>query len=451
MIIIATIHSNQVNPENPNRGFVLTKQSKILIGSGLFIILLLAGAYFLGRYLTDEERLIKRFEQSVKEEKSDKLFKLLSSANEDIKFDQKSADGIVAYFKSNSNALIQVTDELELQSKQIRSGEQEAFAEDQDTAFVYLQKRDGKRWLIYNDYELKIKRYMIPVQTNFEGAKILVDGKESATAGGDGSPIELGPFLPGEYSIKAVFEGEYTTLEKLEKVSLFPLSGYDDTVELVLEGDYVNVESNNGSARIYINGQHIGLMVEDGQKIGPISLDGSNKMHLEADYPWGTMVSEELPIDVSELAFVIEGLNDIAKDNIMDSTHEFQDTWMKSLQSMDSNILLYAHPDRIADLTYYIESMKVNGQEYRGRLDKMSFDLDSFVLTPLEDGGYSAQVKAQVDYSDITYYKLDNLNPVPAAGTTFTDYELAYEDGQWIVTNWFESNVIGTKNTKVYK
>lgn len=427
------------------------KKSKLLLGSGLFIILLVTGAYFFGKYVTDEARLIKHFEQSAQGENSDNLYKLLSDANADIKFDQKSADGMIDFFKGNPKALTQVTDELKLQAEQLKSGEQEVFAEDEDSAFVYLHRKAEKRWLIFDDYELKVKRYMIPVQTNFEDAKILVDGKEAAAASGKEGPIEIGPFLPGEYSIAAVYEGEYTTLESKEKVSLFPLSGYEDTIELVLEGDYVDVYSNNPDARIFIDGEDIGLKVEEGQQIGPIAVDGSSKMRLKADYPWGTQESDELPIDSEQLEFVIEGLDDKAKAEIMSSTHEFLITWMQGMQTMDANILLRAHPDRIADLTDYIESMKVNGQQYIGTLNKLTFDLDSFILIPLEDGGYSAQVKAQVDYSEITYHKLNELNPVPLEGTTYSDYELEFDDGQWVVTNWFQSLDMGMKNTKVYE
>lgn len=444
-------YPNSVNPTPPKSSFVLTTKAKILIGTGLFVVLLLVGVYFLGKYLTDEARLIERFEASAQDEKSDKLFELLSGANEEIKFDKKTADGLIAYFKSNSSVVAKVTKELEEQAEQLRSGEEEAFDDDEDASFIYLAKKDEKRWLIYDDYELRVKRYMVPVQTNFDGAKILVDGKETAVASGDGTPVELGPFLPGEYSIEAVYQGEYTTLKNEDKVSLFPLSGYNDTVELELEGEYFYVDSNYGGARIHINGESIGLFVDDGEDIGPISLDGSNKLHLEAEYPWGTMVSEELPIDSTEMELDIEGLDDATKTNIMDAAHEFMYTWMQSFQAMDSSLLLSGSAERTTDLDNYIDGMKVNGQEYIGTLNRMTFDLDSINLTASEGDGYSVQVKAQVDYSEITYYTLDNLDPVPEDGTTYSDFELIYEDGQWVVTNWFQAYDIGTENTKVYE
>ncbi len=357
---------------------------------------------------------------------------------------------MVDYYKSNSDALAEVTEQLKSQSQRLQDGEQQAFADDSETGFVYLRKKEIKRWLIYHDYELKVKRYMIPVRTNYNGAKILVDGNESATATGDESSIELGPFLPGEYVIEAVYEGDYTTLKKKRTVSLFPKRSYEDTVELMLEGDYVHVYSNNPKARIYIDGKDIGLIVEDGQRIGPIAIDGSNKMVLEAEYPWGTLKSEELPIDADRLEIKIDGLNDMVKEDIMNAAHDFLSSSIQSLQAMDASLLQRTHPDRLADQANYIEAMKANAQKYSGKLNRMTFDLNSFVLIPLEDGGYSAQVKAQIDYSEITYYEEDTP-PDPIDGTLYTDYELVYENGQWIVSTWFQANDIGTENTKVYE
>ena len=125
------------------------------------------------------------------------------------------------------------------------------------SSFVNLHKKDGKRWLLYDDYELKLRQYMIPVLTNIEGAQITVDGIQVAVASDVESKVEVGPLLPGEYTIEAVYEGEYTTIKKAEKLSLFPMNEFEDTLELVLEGDYVKVSANTPAARILINGEDI--------------------------------------------------------------------------------------------------------------------------------------------------------------------------------------------------
>ncbi|TFE19703.1 zinc ribbon domain-containing protein [Cohnella luojiensis] len=438
-----------VHPANP--AVALSKKAKILIASGVVVILLLVGVYFLGKYLTDEQRLLDRFESAIEDGKADKLFDMLSASNSDTPFDQKTVDGIVKYLGSNKESLLTVMEQLKAEAKQLEAGDAETFANDADAAFLYLNMKNKKRWLIYNDYELKVKRYMIPVQTNFEGAKILVNGQEAATASGDGSSIEVGPFLPGEYEIKSVYEGEYTTLENKETVSLFPMASYEDSVKLVLEGDYVHVYSNYSNSRIFINGKDIGLAVEDGKEIGPIAIDGSNKMYVETEFPWGEIKSEEFAVDTDQLEFNVSELNDAMKEEIMSSAYDFVTSWMAAFQARDINALRHVHSDRVADFTEYFTDMVDSDEYYMGELHRITFDLDGFDVNQYSESEYTVSVKAQVDYSEIFYYSEYETDPVPVAGTNYTEYVLQYVDGQWLVSGWSPSYDVGTENTKVYE
>ncbi|RKP50140.1 hypothetical protein D7Z26_20255 [Cohnella endophytica] len=429
----------------------LSKKAKIVIGSGIVVVALLISAYFLGKYFTDEQRILDRFDKAVSQGNPDKLLSLLASSNEDVKLDRNTADGIVQYLGSNRESFDRVKKQLASEAELLKNGDATSFENDNDAAFVYLRKKDKKRWLLYNDYELKVKRYMLPVRTNFEGAKIIVNGKESATASGDGSVIEIGPLLPGDYEIKSVYEGEYTTLESKSKVALFPLTGDYDGVDLQLQGDYVNVYANNGDARIVINGKDIGLNIGAGQQIGPIAIDGTNKMYVEADYPWGKMQSEELSIDSDRLEFDLTGLNDAVKDELMNSTHEFVASWMEAFQARDAGVLKHVHPDRVKDFADYFANMIDSEESYKGNLNKMTFDLDGFDVNSYKEGIYTVTVKVQVDYSEIFYYDSDQQEPVPNPRTNYTQYELQYVDGQWLVSNWGTSYDVGTENTKVFE
>jgi uncharacterized membrane protein YvbJ len=438
------------NVVTAKKGFVLTTAAKIIIGSTLALALLLVGGYFLGKYFTDEDRLIQRFEKAVESGNSEKLFTLLSASNEDLKLDRKTADGMIAYFKANSDSLQDLKEQLKAQAVELKK-DALATSVSGEGSFIHLEKKDKKRWLIYDDYELKLQRYMVPVQTNYEGAKIYIDGKEAATADDSESSIEVGPLLPGEYEIKAEFQGEFTTLENKQKVSLFPMSAYDDVVELLLEGDSVTVYADDPSSRIFINGKDIGLTVQDGQEIGPIAVDGSNSMYVQAEFPWGTMKSETLPVDNDVLEFSVTGLDEATKDAVMKAAKDFVESWIESFAAMDASKLRHAQQDRAADLVEYIKEMQQNNQAYTGSLTQMVYDLDSFSLNPLSDGGYSVKVKAQVDYSEATYYLTDAAQPEPVAGTNHTTYELIYKDGDWVVSNWEQSSDNGATNTKVYQ
>lgn len=430
---------------------VLSMKAKILISSGLVVVLLLVGAYFLGKYLTDEQRLFERFEQTIEDGRSDKLYDMLSGSNENPLFNQKTADGIATYLKSNRESLLAVLEQLNSEAEQIKKNDARSFENDSDTAFIYLHKKNKKRWLLYNDYELKLKRYMIPVRTNFEGAEIVVDGAKAATAKDDNSVIEIGPFFPGKYEFVSIYEGEYTNLENKVIISLFPMRSYEDTVELMLEGDYVNVYSNYNAARIFINGKDIGLTVEDGQRIGPIAVDGSNLIYAEMEFPWGMMKSEVISVDSDQLELKVNALNDAVKEDIMSSTFDFASSWIQSFQERDVKPLRHVHPDRATDFTESVDYMLDNNEYYLGELRRMTFDLDSFRVNQFSEDDYTASVKAQVDNSEVFYFKDYTPDPVPEDGTNYTEYQLVYQNGQWLVSGWIPSYDVGTAHTKVYQ
>jgi uncharacterized membrane protein YvbJ len=444
----------EIAPVQPKKlAIKLSKTAIILIASVLTFILLIAGAYFIGKYLSDEQRLLDRFEHAVQTEEADKLFEMLSSSNDGIPFERKTADGIAEYLKADKAQLDTLMERLRSEGERLRLGEAQSFDNDEDSAFVYLSKKDKKRWLLFDDYEFKIKRYRIPVRTNYEGAAIRVNGEELATVGEDGSTVEIGPFFPGQYEIEAQYQGEYTTLASKEKVALFPMGSYEDTVDIELEGDYVNVSASNSFARIFINGVDIDLVVGDGQRIGPIAIDGSNKMRVEMEYPWGKTKSEELAIDTDRLAFEIDELDETDKEEIMDAAYDFASSWMDGFEARDVNKIRSVSPDRIADLSEYFADMVDTDEYYKGELRKLSFDLEGFDVNQYDEETYTASVKARLDYSEVFYYGGFGAEPELADGTNYTQYELQYSNGRWEVSDWSltDSFDVGTLNTKVYE
>ncbi|QJD86787.1 zinc ribbon domain-containing protein [Cohnella herbarum] len=429
----------------------LSGRAKLLIAGGLVVILLLAGAYFLGKQLTDEQRLIARFENAIRDGKTDKVMGMLSDPNKGVGFNKETAQDIVTYLQSNKETLDQLIARLKSEAELLKGPPAASVEQERDTAFLYLHKKEEKRWFLYDDYELKINRYSIPVTTNFAGTKVLIDGKEAGTAKGENETLELGTFLPGQYEIKAVYEGKYTTLESASTVSLFPMANNEDlTVELTLEGDYVEVQSNNSYAHIYINGEDIELAVGDGQRIGPIAVDGSNRMFVEVEYPWGKARSEELAVDSNRLEFNVPGLDDSLKNDIMSAAFDFVSSWMQSFREQ-KNVLRHVHPDRSGDMAEYLADMERSKESYTGELHRATFDLDSFKLNQFDEHDYSITVKVKLDYREVFYFKEYETDPVPVEGSNYTEYQLQYVDGQWLVSGWSNVEGMGTDNTKVYE
>ncbi|MFC5531485.1 zinc ribbon domain-containing protein [Cohnella yongneupensis] len=426
----------------------LSKAAIISIISGVVVILLVVGAYFLGKYMTDEDRLITKFEKMATEGDGEKLYKLLSASNEDIKLDQKTADAMAAYLKDNEDVVQDLVEELRSEATDLKSGDVETFSTEDDAPFVYLEKKVKKKWLLYNDYELKVKRYMIPVSSNFEGAQIVVNGEQAAGVEADGSAVEVGPLLPGNYEVKVVYEGEYTTLENKQNVSLFPMAEYDDEVLLDLQGDYVYVYSDNASAEIYINGKDIGLKADGNQEIGPIAMDGSNTMYVQAEYPWGSVKSEEQPVSSEEMSFHIDPLTDDVKEAIMTSSNDFVKNWMQATQEKNPALATNLNDYMLERMNNNLSSLEYYSEVYIGELTRMTYDLDSFQLYANGNDSYTASVKVREETNEATASMESDYELAPV--TSDIQYLLEYQNGSWIITDAYTIYDFSTTNTKEY-
>lgn len=435
-------------PAKPRKPIKLSKGAIVAVASGLVVIGLAVGAFFVGKYLTDEERLISRFENIATAGDGEKLYKLLADSNADSPFDRETADAMADYLKENDDAVEDLVSAFREQAADLKAGDVETFSGEDDAPFVYLEKKEKKKWLLYADYELKVQRYMIPVSSNFEGASIYVDGDKAAPVNADGSAVEVGPLFPGEHEVKVVYEGEYTTLENKQSVSLFPLDGYDDELYLDLQGEYVNVYADNASAKIFINGQDIGLTADGNEDIGPIALDGSNTVYVQADYPWGTVQTEERPLTEEYVEFSIDPMTDGVKEDIMTAMNECLASWVEALTKLDAGLAKSMGGTLLERLNDNISTMQGNGSSYTGSYESIAYDLDSFRLYPSGDGQYSASVNVREVISEAILVPESDYDLTPE--TYDTQYLLEYRDGEWIATEAYTIYDFSTANTKSY-
>lgn len=397
--------------------------------------------------------MAERFEEAIDQGRPDKLRKLLAGTGGEEPIGLETAEEIVGYLKAHPETKDEVVRRLETEAQRLKEDSSLAFGEDEESAFVYVEKRAGKRWLLYDDYGLGLKRYEVPVTTTYAGSKIWLDGSEAGIAGTGASVLRLGPLLPGEYAVKAVYEGKYTTLEREETVELFPLGGsFDRTVDIPLEGDYVDVFANNSFAKIFLNGEDLGLAVEDGQRIGPIETDGSNVIRLEARYPWGIVRSEEMPIEGGRLELELPALGDEDKEKIAEAAYAFIGSWYEAYNLRDAKALRHAHPDRAADLAARFAEMVAADEHYEGEMERAEFDMDSLRMVQYDETEYTVFLKARVDYREAYYYgAYDTIRPDPIEDTQYAEYQLEYESGQWTVSGWTNVDPFEATDAKVFE
>jgi len=430
-----------------------SRTTKFAIVSAAAVLLLAAGAYYAGDYLSDADRMAERFEKAVDQGKPDKLLKLLAAAEGDEPIGRNTADGIVRYLGAHPEAKAAVVGRLGEEAGKLKGDPTLKFSEDEESAFVYLEKKAGKRWFFYDDYELKLKRYEVPVTTTYAGSTIRLNGEEAGYAGRGGSVLKLGPLLPGDYAVKAEFEGKYAKLEQERTLELYPIGGkFDGEFDVPLEGEYVNVSANNRAARVFLNGEDLGFTVEEGQRLGPIAIDGSNKIRVEVDYPWGVSRSEEVPVDRNSLQFELNGLSEEEKSNIADAAYAFVGSWYEAYVGRDAGKLRHVQPGLAKDLSAQYADMFAADEHYVGELMRAEFDLDSVRMDQYSETDYEISLLAKVDYREAYYYgAYDTQRPDPVAGTQYAEYRLQYENGQWVVSGWSNVDEFATSRAKTYE
>lgn len=152
-----------------------------------------------------------------------------------------------------------------------------------------------------NNYLIKIMPKYINVSTNYEDVKILVNNNIFKITQRDDFSIKIGPLIPGDFFIKAIYNGEYLNDIKIEKVVNVITEKEDENIEINLEFDfkYINIESPSSDAKIHINGKPTRYYVRNSREIGPV--DRLSKIFLEKEFQGELIKSEEFVVGDSNL------------------------------------------------------------------------------------------------------------------------------------------------------
>ena len=150
--------------------------------------------------------------------------------------------------------------------------------DDNNADNIFTLEKKGSKWLIFDNYVFDIKPAYITLNTNIKGAQIFKDDKLVADSNSSNFTKEIGPYVPGDYKLKAVYKGKYCNLEKSTEVDLVKSARTGQnksTVNLDLDGHYINVSVPNEceDAKIFINGIDTKILAKNANEIGPLTDD----------------------------------------------------------------------------------------------------------------------------------------------------------------------------------
>ncbi|MFF2449874.1 zinc ribbon domain-containing protein [Neobacillus sp. NPDC058068] len=430
--------SNQFTPRPP-----LSKKKKKWLIAFVATLVILFGGYKAGEALTSKERLINKFETALVDKDARAVAKILSSHDKKAGINEETVKGFMRYFEKNPDKVTNLIKTLESQSKLIEQTNDKELSELArdflDPGFVSLEK-DGK-FLIFDKYTLTVPTVYFTLSTNYQNTNLYIDGKKVGKSTQPDYTETFGPYLPGIYQVKANLKTDLVDLEKEEEISLAH-SGIKKVVSLNLNGEYITVDLGIGKTNtalkgtLFINGKDVKVNPFQSPTFGPVLTDGSMKIAVEAETPWGKIKSDDFSID-SNYIYLNLGNNQDFRTQVMDQIMKFDDQYLAYFTSGNKSTMTTttANSNVIFETDEIIKHNVVNDIMYKGKHLSTIFDLNTFHLSN-EDGVWSVNVDTLEKYYEGFFN--NGRDPLLEYADQARSYTLFYDEKikNWLVDNF---------------
>jgi uncharacterized membrane protein YvbJ len=267
--------------------FKLSKGSKIAMI--VVTILILATVIFIqvGNSLNDPKKLVARFEKDVALNNTSDLSNILYCNDARLKIDSKSISPLLGYFKSNPSYFDNALQNLNNDAISPKDISNITIA----TSNTLTLCNVGKNLFIFPKYKINIRPSFIDITAGVKDVSFSINKTKIGKSDSDNSTKELGPYIPGNYSILASYNGKYVTLNKPYPVDLVSASNGIAKISVFNDMMYLNVSSDYPNAEIFVDGKDTNVEVKDASNFGPI--DSSAKIYATTVKDGNTIKTQE--------------------------------------------------------------------------------------------------------------------------------------------------------------
>lgn len=406
----------------------LDKKMKIIMYSSIAIIVLLIGASIFGKFQSSVDQVIKNFETAVKDKDTKKLEDMLTIDHKDLEITAESLEGFVKLYESQPSELNHLTNNLKMQAGD-GGGLPNMFPVD--------LIKDGKKFIFYDNYKLVVNPVYIKASTNYKDTDIIINGEVLATTDTDNYSSEVGPIIPGEHVIEAVYDTGIFHLEAEETVKASD-PGFAQYVDLRLDGQNITFDllknryNDLKTIKLFINGKDTEWNIAKEDRVGPLLTDGTMNASFEADLPWGTIRTNDVPLDDSYFSFNL-GNSDEFQKTIMDQIILFNEEFIEAYASAEPEKMTKATDDLAISIAEDMVTSILSGTEYTGAYHGTDFYTDSFILKQDYDGFWKVTVDT-ITYFEEAFYEKDD-KPKEEKNEEEIRYELIYDPKtkEWFV------------------
>lgn len=365
----------------------------------IFIIAFLFLGYFLGNVRTTKEQTFRNLEIGLEEGNTSKLTDIIRVNGK--KVSKKDLAPLVSYYKGQDSSVKNIID-------QIKNGSESC-----------ILKLVNKKNILGDSYYFDLKIFNLKVSSNLKEADIRINKNKKISSGDT-----LENLIPGKYTITGTINNKYGKINKEEDIVLMK----DETVNLNLDGVMLTIDSDFKDANVFINGKNSGIKVLDFKDIGPIPSDGSVKVSIEQELPWGSVKGQEK--DVLQNPNISLNL-DIENDKLWNEVNNTLDIFYKSvfeaLGNEDKNLISCA-TDKVKDKVYKVLKEHYIFMKNKYEIESLNIDKEKSSFK-YKDGEYKGTVVCDIKYN--TSKVIFGLGKKESSKRFLT--KVLYKDGKWII------------------
>lgn len=404
----------------------------------------------------DPETLISQFEQAIKQGDTARLQQLVEPENNGMNVTKDHFQQLVAYGKKNPDyvqhlvffmhAQAIIAENVGKATKNKTVFQQYSESDIMNYGDYYIKKTDG----LFPSYQIYARAHYLTVKANEPDTIIEVAGKKLSTKK-DQLEITYGPIMPGTYRVIGTKKLEYGNVTGKNEVNLFDVKGMKATTSLEI-GKKINVVSTQDNVTIYINGQAVdgtALKVqnpaalspeETARTFGPLSIDGTMKIHGEIHYPWGTVKSELQTItDDTTILNLTPNLlvTAEAQDQLTKTINQFAQQSMEALVKQDPSVIQSASDNMKNKYLEQIQFEKRIHVYWKGKALGTKIDFNS-VTTNNANGMYTIILPVEFRGMENQYGGNNNNDGQPLQEVRdFSMVTLSYDANskQWMIVD----------------
>lgn len=355
-------------------------------------------------------KTINKFEVVLKSRNPYNVYKQISFENKGIKLNDENIKPFVDYINSDETR----RDEI-LRSLRFDNSEGDK---------LISVKNDG------NKYFIELKGIYMTLSTNLKDTEIYLQDKLYCRSDRDNYSEKFGPLIPGIYDIRAKIKGPFGEIESSDKFSLI---SKNSKVDIPVKAVNVSVEGNYTDSKVFINGEDTGKTIDQFKNIGPMPSDGSLKIHVEKNFPWSVVKSEEKAVEhLSYLRFDLNPMTEELRKNLEVSYNEFYKNFFEALNKEDIN-LITGCTEKVKKSLYvrYNKKSLIISNSYN--LEDLKWQKDAISIEN-KDGIFSTFAIADVSYKEKKSLSIIPLNEEKKNVSFKTVMTYNTESNKWIVT-----------------